>query len=180
MRAFDRVIQIAVVILGVVVVAIVVIASIVPTRATTAQLNDAQGNFVGTALFTQSPDGVRIYLASQGLEPGEHGIHFHEKGKITPDFKAAGKHFNPTKAKHGLENPKGGPHAGDLENITVVEDGTATYQTTTDRVTLSKGKASLLDEDGSSLVIHQKADDHKTDDDGKSGERIAAGVIEGS
>jgi Cu-Zn family superoxide dismutase len=146
-----------------------------------AELKDKEGRSVGNARLAEDDNGVSILVnVLQGIEPGEHGIHFHEKGKITPDFEAAGKHLNPAKAKHGFDNPNGGPHAGDLENITVVEDGTATYQTTTDRVTLSKGKASLLDEDGSSLVIHQKADDHKTDDDGKSGERIAAGVIEGS
>ena len=145
-----------------------------------AELKGKEGRSVGNARLSEDENGVSILVnVLQGIEPGAHGIHFHEKGKITPTFEAAGKHFNPTKAKHGFENPKG-PHAGDLENITVVEDGTATYQTTTDRVSLSKGKASLLDEDGSSLVIHQKADDHKTDDDGKSGERIAAGVIEGS
>jgi len=145
----------------------------------TAKMEDKEGNPVGTADFAQGPNGVGISVNVKDLPPGEHAIHVHEKGKITPDFKAAGEHYNPTKAKHGFNNPEG-PHAGDLENITVVEDGTATYQTTTDRVTLSKGKASLLDEDGSALVIHQKADDYETDDDGKSGDRIAAGVIESS
>jgi superoxide dismutase, Cu-Zn family len=176
-RAFDRVIQIAVVILGVVVVAIVVIASIVPTRATTAQLNDAQGNFVGTALFTQSPDGVRIYLASQGLEPGEHGIHFHERGEcIPPDFMSAGAHFNPTSRSHGLANLQG-PHAGDLPNLSVSEAGTGVYETVTDRVTLSDGPASLLQPGGTALVIHALPDDQMTDPAGNSGTRIACGVI---
>ena len=95
----------------------------------------------------------------RGLELGEHGIHIHEKDAITPDFEAAGEHFNPARAQHGFENPQG-PHAGDLENISVREDGTADYNTTTDRVTLAPGKEnSLLDGDGSALVIHAKTDD---------------------
>ena len=123
---------------------------------------------------------MRIFLPAQGLEPGEHGIHIHEKGDITPDFEAAGEHFNPTGAQHGFNNPKG-PHAGDLENITVREDKTADYSTATDRVTLASGKEnSLLDEDGSALVIHAKADDYTTDPSGGSGDRVVAGVIEGS
>ena len=45
--------------------------------------------------------------------------------------------------------------------------------------TLEKGKEnSLFDADGSSIVIHEKADDYKTDPSGNSGARIACGVIE--
>ncbi len=177
MRAFDRVLQIAVVILGVVVVAIVVIASFMPTRSTTAQLSDAQGNFVGTVLFTQSPDGVRIYLTSQGLEPGEHGIHFHERGEcIPPDFMSAGAHFNPTGRSHGLENPQG-PHGGDLPNLSVSGTGTSVYEAVTNRVTLSDGPASLLHPGGTALVIHARPDDQMTDPAGNSGDRVACGVI---
>lgn len=45
-------------------------------------------------------------------------------------------------------------------------------------VTLEKGKEnSLLKEGGTSLMIHSKADDYKTDPAGNSGERVACGVI---
>jgi Cu-Zn family superoxide dismutase len=45
-------------------------------------------------------------------------------------------------------------------------------------VTLEKGKPnSLLDADGSSLVIHATKDDYRTDPSGNSGGRIACGVI---
>jgi Cu-Zn family superoxide dismutase len=145
-----------------------------------AELKDKEGRSVGNAHFSEDEDSVSILVnVLQGIEPGEHGIHVHEKGNISPDFKAAGEHFSPAKAKHGFENPKG-PHAGDLKNIKVVEDGTATYRTTTDRVALSEGKAAILDKDGSSLIIHAKADDYETDPDGKSSDPVAAGVIEGS
>ena len=60
------------------------------------------------------------------------------------------------------------------------EDGTADYNTTTDRVTLSGGENSLLDEDGSALVIHAKTDDYRTDPSGGTGDRIVAGVIQSS
>ena len=48
-------------------------------------------------------------------------------------------------------------------------------------VTLEKGKPnSLFDNDGSSLVIHAKADDYKSDPAGNAGDRIACGVIQPS
>jgi Cu-Zn family superoxide dismutase len=48
-------------------------------------------------------------------------------------------------------------------------------------VTLEKGKPnSLLDNDGSSLIIHAQADDYKSDPTGNAGGRIACGVIQPS
>ncbi len=45
-------------------------------------------------------------------------------------------------------------------------------------VTLAKGQPnSLLDTDGSAIVIHAQADDYKTDPTGDAGGRIACGVI---
>ncbi|CAN5290800.1 hypothetical protein BH24ACT19_BH24ACT19_17610 [soil metagenome] len=149
----------------------------------TAELEDTDGNPVGNATFTEGPGGVVINVnlqpGQQGVEPGEHGIHIHETGEITPDFEAAGGHFNPESAQHGFDNPEG-PHAGDLENMIVNEDGSASYQTTAALVTLSGGQNALLDSDGSALVIHQSADDYQTDPAGESGDRVAAGVIRAS
>lgn len=146
----------------------------------TAELEDTDGNPVGDANFTEGPEGVTIAVEGKDLPPGEHGIHVHEKSDISSsDFKSAGEHHNPTDDKHGFNNPEG-PHAGDLENINVAEDGTTSYTTTTDRITLSKGDRSILDSDGSSLIIHDKADDYETDPSGESGDRIAAGEIKAS
>ena len=143
-----------------------------------AELEDPDGKVVGTSQFTEDAGKVNVGVQAKDLESGEHGIHFHEKGDCSSsDFKSAGEHFNPTNAKHGLENPEG-PHAGDLPNMTVDEDGTAAYKATTDQVTLSEGKTSVFDSDGTALVIHDKADDLKTDPGGDSGDRVACGEIE--
>lgn len=145
---------------------------------TTAELTDPQGNPVGTAEFVEGSGRVSINVnITGGVEPGEHGIHIHETGALTPSFEAAGDHFNPTDNNHGFEGPNG-PHAGDLGNIFVGPDGTASYSTFNDRVTLSGGPNSLLDGDGSALVIHAMPDDYVTDPSGDSGDRVAAGVIE--
>ncbi len=89
---------------------------------------------------------------------------------------SAGGHFNPFGKQHGLKNPQG-PHAGDLPSLTVGPDGRATVSVVASLVTLKEGKNSLFQPDGTSLVIHEKADDDMTDPAGNAGPRIACGPI---
>jgi len=111
----------------------------------------------------------------RGLTPGVHGIHIHAVGRCEPPFQTAGGHWNPLMRKHGVENPDG-PHAGDMQNIVVGSDGTATVSVTTPMGTL-RGANGLLDTDGASVVVHAAADDYKTDPSGNSGARVACGVV---
>ncbi len=144
----------------------------------TAELQDVDGNSVGTVTFTEGTDGVAISATVSGLagDAGEHGIHLHAVGSCSPDFGAAGGHFNPAGAEHGLDNPNG-PHAGDGPNLVLAEDGSATYEAVNDRITLGEGDNSLFDADGTAVVIHAGPDDQATDPTGNSGDRIACGVI---
>jgi Cu-Zn family superoxide dismutase len=43
--------------------------------------------------------------------------------------------------------------------------------------TVALTETSLLDDDGSAIVIHAAADDYKSDPAGNAGDRIACGVI---
>lgn len=141
-------------------------------------LMNSEGERTGIATLEQAEEGVLIHLEAWGLPEGIHGFHIHEKGLCKkPDFESAGEHFNPTNAKHGFENPQG-PHAGDLPNIEVGEDGTVKKTVIVDMVTLEKGeKNSLLHEGGTALIIHADPDDYISQPAGNSGARIACGVI---
>ena len=143
-----------------------------------ADIVNAQGQKIGTAMIRPSDNGVRIDVEVSQLSPGTHGIHIHTVGKCEgPAFASAGGHFNPTSKKHGKENPEGA-HAGDLLNIEVGADGTGKASLLAPNAMLGEGPNSLFHEGGTALVIHEKADDYKTDPAGNSGARIACGVIQ--
>ena len=148
-----------------------------PAAGGTATLVDSAGRTVGAATFRTTKAGVAIDLNVTGLTPGEHGIHLHTVGKCDPPgFTTAGGHFNPGSMHHGLR-ATGGPHAGDLPNLTATAAGSAHYTTTTTRITLGEGATSLFDADGSAIVIHAAQDDNMTDPSGNSGARLVCGVI---
>ena len=149
-----------------------------PTAQAKAELKDANGRPAGTATFTESGGMVKLKLNATGLDGGRHGIHIHEVGKCDPpDFESAGAHFNPHGRKHGVKAEQGA-HAGDLPNLVASAEGMASADMTMPGVTLAKGeKNSLLDKDGSALVIHAKEDDEVTDPAGKSGDRVICGIV---
>lgn len=142
------------------------------------ELINKDGVGVGVATLTEKGGEVVIEVDAHHLQPGVHGFHIHEKGVCeAPSFESAGGHFNPTNKQHGFDHPEG-PHAGDLENIEVDEDGTVKVTVKNDRVTLQEGKPnSLKNKDGTSLVIHADPDDYVSQPAGDSGDRIVCGVI---
>jgi Cu-Zn family superoxide dismutase len=143
-----------------------------------AELKDREGNHLGTVRLAETPAGVLIRVEAQGLEPGPLGFHVHEHGACEPPaFESAGDHFNPAGKQHGFKHPEG-PHAGDLVNLIVAEDGTVRVEFLAENLTLTEGANALLREGGTALVIHEGPDDYRTDPSGSAGGRLACGVIQ--
>lgn len=136
------------------------------------------GVSLGMVMLQETPAGVLLTADLKGLPEGDHGFHFHEKGQCDPaqKFTTAGAHFAAGDHKHGLM-VMGGPHGGDMPNQHVGPDGVLKAQVLNTGVTLSAGPKSLLDADGSALVIHAGVDDYTSQPAGNAGGRIACGVI---
>jgi Cu-Zn family superoxide dismutase len=148
-----------------------------PTRAT-AELLNAKGVRVGEATLVGKRNGVLIQIEIDNLQPGTYGLHIHERGSCRGStFKSAGEHFNPSGARHGFKNPEG-PHAGDLWNVDVPNNGRLSVKQYNARVTLKEGTDnSVLREGGTSFILHANRDDYATDPAGDAGAGIACGVI---
>jgi len=151
------------------------VANVTAAKAATTQ--PSFGNTTGTVTFTQvGDDKVKVAVDLQGLPPGKHGFHIHQKGDLSaPDLTSAGGHFNPEGHKHG------GPdsemhHAGDLGNLEADSSGNVKKEMTVEGISVGTGAKN--DITGTSVIVHAKADDLKTDPAGNSGARIAGGTIE--
>ncbi len=105
-------------------------------------------------------------------------MHLHAVGDCSDPakFAAAKAHINHSAAKHGLLNASG-PEDGDLPNLFAATDGSASAEIFSGLVTLTGSNDSLIDSDGSTLVIHQAEDDHMSQPIGNSGARVACAVI---
>jgi len=147
------------------------------------QLVDAKGvgKSIGTISVRSTNDGATFTPNLEGLPPGVHGFHIHEKpscdpaadpkGKIAP-AQAAGGHLDPEKtARH--EGPTGLGHLGDLPALTVDNTGKATTPVVAPRLKVS-------DLTGHALMIHAGGDNYSDSPEklGGGGERIACGVIQ--
>jgi len=146
----------------------------------TFKLMDSKGGDAGKVTFSQKAGGpVKMHVELKNLPFGDHAVHIHQNAVCdAPDFKGAGGHFNPDKKQHGWDNPMG-HHNGDLpKNVSVGENhmADATFELTA--ISLDPAAPnSIFANGGTSVVVHEKADDMKTDPTGNAGNRIACAVV---
>ncbi len=149
-----------------------------PTPIAAAQLNPTQGNTAnGTVSFVQQGDKLLVDARVDGLTPGLHGFHIHEKGDCSaPDGSSAGGHFNPAGMPHG-DPAHAEHHAGDFGNLKADAQGNASLQLSIpmQQVTLANGAPNNIV--GRALIVHADPDDYKTQPTGNAGKRVACGVI---
>lgn len=121
----------------------------------------------GNANFYQRDGVVWVVISVSGLPENESGffaLHIHEGKSCSGNgFPQTGSHYNPVNSPHPM-------HAGDLPPLLSC-DGEAYMAVITNRF-------SIDDIMGRSVVIHNKADDFKSQPAGDAGEKIACGIIE--
>jgi Cu-Zn family superoxide dismutase len=151
-----------------------------PKEKIVVPIKTATGEDAGKATFEEGKKGELIVKVElKNLPFGEHAVHIHAKPLCeAPDFKSAGGHFNPDQKQHGTMNPLG-HHNGDLpQNISIGEDHTGSATFKVNYLSMTEGSPNnILANGGTSIMVHEKPDDMKTDPTGNAGNRIACGVI---
>jgi superoxide dismutase, Cu-Zn family len=145
-------------------------------KTATANVDGKTGStLTGKASFTEKGKEIVFKLDVEKAPAGEHAVHLHEKGDCSaPDAKSAGGHWNPTATPHGQWGHDG-HHLGDIGNFTVGADGKGTITLTTDKWSWGTGQPN--DIAGKGIIVHEKADDFKTQPTGNAGGRIGCGVV---
>lgn len=140
----------------------------------TADVKDRDGNMLGSVLVQDTPSGVALAtLTLKNLPEGVHAIHLHETGDCSAsDFKSAGGHVAGDR-DHGIL-AEGGPHPGDMPNLTVKSNGVGEIEVFLPYLDVSED---LLDEDGAAFVMHDGVDDYESQPAGDAGNRIACGEL---
>ena len=139
------------------------------------------GASIGTVTLEDSAEGLLIKPDLNNLQPGEHGFHLHEnptcapgeeKGTIAAGI-ASGDHFDPAHNEQHRGPLATDGHKGDLPELDVAADGTATEPLVAPYVTVA-------DIGGRALVIHENDDNYSDQPTklGGGGPRIACGVVE--
>lgn len=132
-----------------------------------------QGEFIGTVVAKDSPEGLMLDPNLKDLPPGLHGFHIHAIPLCSEGGNDAQGHLDPQETSHHLGPYNEEGHLGDLPPLYVNEQGDATI-----RVIAPKLSESEIHQH--SLIIHSGGDNFADFPEplGGGGERIACGVID--
>ena len=138
----------------------------------TADVSDRDGNRLGAVRVVDTPSGLALATVTlTNLPEGVHAIHLHETGDCSAeDFSSAGGHIAGDRQHGALV--EGGPHPGDMPNLTVKENGNGEVEVFLPHLDVARD---MLDEDGAAFVMHAGVDDYQSQPAGDAGDRIACG-----
>ena len=126
------------------------------------------GDAVGAAILEETQTGVRISLEVDGLQPGQYRYAFFDTAVCDPpDFQSAGEPY-PAGAEIGMLHNMSPALPPSIGRFTVGADGTGRSEEVAPVVTRGEGGNSLLDGNGSALLVLELR---------AGGERRACGVI---
>jgi Cu-Zn family superoxide dismutase len=161
-------------------VVVLLLPAIAAADETTVVVHEVDTEGVGAAIgeigFVDTEFGLLITPNISGAAPGLHGTHVHANPSCAPaetngsmvPAGAAGGHYDPENTGQHL-GPFGEGHLGDLPNIVVEADGTASLPVLAPRLTVA-------DLEGRSIMLHAGADRYDNEDMG--GGRMYCGVVE--
>lgn len=143
-----------------------------------AKINPKSGNttVTGAAKVVAKDEHLVLVAKITGLTPNTtHGFHIHENGDCSADdASSAGGHYAPAGNKHGAYE-ESSRHAGDLGNIKSNAQGVAMVKRKLLGLNMKKKDAYSVN--GRSVIVHEKADDLKSQPSGAAGSRIGCGVL---
>ena len=116
------------------------------------------------SLIMLPDDTCEISYRIEGLSPGAHGFHIHEKADFSNGCLSAGPHYNPFNKLHGAPSDEE-RHVGDLGNIIADDNGVAAGTIIDPLVKLS-GPYSVV---GRSFMVHADPDDLGKGNNSKAG-----------
>lgn len=137
----------------------------------------SDSNTNGNISFTEENGIVKMQGEFEGLTPGMHAIHLHEKADCSaPDGTSTGGHWNPTFERHGKWGDAEGYHKGDIGNFEADENGKGMIHFETDQwcIGCDDETKNIL---GKSVIVHEGVDDFVTQPTGDAGGRISCGGI---
>ncbi|MGS2741137.1 superoxide dismutase family protein [Sinomicrobium sp. M5D2P17] len=148
-----------------------------PKELTIAMEPKSESNVKGSVIFKEENGEVTMTATFEGLEPGEHAIHLHEKADCSAaDGTSTGGHWNPTFQKHGKWGDAEGYHKGDIGNFKADEEGNGSITFSTDEwcIDCNDDTKNIV---GKGVIVHQGVDDFTTQPTGDAGGRISCGGI---
>ena len=137
----------------------------------------SNSNVSGNVVFTEENGSVNMTAIMNGLTPGSHAIHLHEKADCSSeDGKSTGGHWNPTSEPHGKWGASEGFHKGDIGNFEADANGNGTITFTTDKWCIGCGDPNK-EIIGKAIIVHEGTDDFTTQPTGAAGGRVSCGAI---